>query len=168
MTKVLLIDDDERHWLARLVATRRIVILPTANAVGYYRNQREELSIELSIDVNRDFPFDITNSRNCMQTIAARALNEVVREHMFQMALVFHGGIELLGYEWGAPTFQGSRSPDDESQNQIAAAYSRYGGRWSGTSLYPYGRMQFLEFVISKGKSRLTSILNSSILNSSR
>jgi len=36
------IDNDRRQWLARLVTTRRIVVLPTANAVGYYRNTRED------------------------------------------------------------------------------------------------------------------------------
>ena len=35
-----------RQWLARLVTTRRIVILPTANALGYYQNTREENGID--------------------------------------------------------------------------------------------------------------------------
>ena len=55
------IDDTHRQWLARLVATRRIVIVPTANALGYYRNQRTEESI----DPNRDFPYDLTDSTKC-------------------------------------------------------------------------------------------------------
>ena len=76
-------------WLARLVTTRRIVALPTANAVGYYRNERGEEGI----DANRDFPYDVLDPTLCMQTIAARALNEVVRDHMFQMALVYHSGV---------------------------------------------------------------------------
>ena len=41
-----------RKWLARIVSTRRIIIVPTANALGYARNVREEGSV----DPNRDFP----------------------------------------------------------------------------------------------------------------
>ena len=40
------INDTHRQWLARLVATRRIVIVPTANALGYYQNTREEDGID--------------------------------------------------------------------------------------------------------------------------
>jgi hypothetical protein len=90
------ITDQHRQWLARLVATRRIVIVPTANALGYYRNVREEDDV----DPNRDFPYDLTDAKQCMQTIAARTLNEVFREHMFQLSLTFHGGMEVVGYEW--------------------------------------------------------------------
>ena len=55
------IDDIHRKWLARLVTTRRIVIVPTANALGYYRNERTEDHI----DPNRDFPYDLTDSTKC-------------------------------------------------------------------------------------------------------
>jgi hypothetical protein len=40
------INDKHRQWLARLVTTRRIVIVPTANALGYYQNTREEDGID--------------------------------------------------------------------------------------------------------------------------
>ena len=39
-------------WLARLVNTRSVYVMPSANALGYYLDQREELST----DPNRDFP----------------------------------------------------------------------------------------------------------------
>ena len=91
-----------RQWLARLVSTRRTIIIPTANALGYSRNKREEGSI----DPNRDFPFDIEqyHEEECMQTIAGRSINELWRSHLFQIGLTFHGGMEVIGYEWGAPT----------------------------------------------------------------
>jgi len=79
----------DRRWLARLVTTRRIVIVPTANALGYFRKSR----YEGNVDVNRDFPFDLKSSA-CMQSIGARTLNELFRRHMFQLALTFHGGME--------------------------------------------------------------------------
>ena len=40
------IDEKHRRWLARLVTTRRIVIIPTANALGYFQNEREEDGID--------------------------------------------------------------------------------------------------------------------------
>lgn len=80
--------DYDRKWLARLVSSRRIVVIPTANALGYYRKVREEGNI----DPNRDFPYDLLDPTQCMQTVAGRTLNEVFRDHMFQLSLTFHGG----------------------------------------------------------------------------
>jgi hypothetical protein len=87
------INDNQRQWLARLITTRRIVVIPTANALGYYRKVRTEGEV----DPNRDFPYDLTDPKDCMQTIAARTLNEVFREHMFQSSFTFHGGMEVIG-----------------------------------------------------------------------
>lgn len=85
------VDDTQRQWLARLVSTRRIVVVPTPNALGYAQNVREELFH----DPNRDFPFNLLND-SCMKTVAARTLNEIFRRHMFQMALTLHGGMEVI------------------------------------------------------------------------
>jgi hypothetical protein len=141
------IDKKQRQWLARLVATRRIVIVPTANALGYYQNTRTEGDI----DVNRDFPFDNDVSTMCMQSIGGRTLNEVFRESMFQIALTFHGGIEMIGYEWGADSYAGVVSPDDEAQNQIATAYSHYGGGWSQSAPYLVGPMDQIIYTVKGG-----------------
>jgi hypothetical protein len=88
------ITSGQRQWLARLLTTRRIVVIPTANALGYYRKDREEGNV----DPNRDFPFDLTDPTLCMQTIAARTINELFRLHMFQLSFTFHGGMEVIGY----------------------------------------------------------------------
>ena len=129
------IDDIHRKWLARLVTTRRIVIVPTANALGYYQNKREENHI----DPNRDFPYDQTNPQSCMQTIAGRTLNEIFRKHLFQLSLTFHGGMEVIGYEWGAPSYSNKVSPDDIAQHDIAKAYSQYAGGFATTPAYDFG-----------------------------
>ena len=79
-------DEQQVAWLARLVSTRRIVIVPAANSNGYYLNSRNEGSV----DPNRDFPFDQRAedengvSGNCMRTIAARTINELFLDHLFQ------------------------------------------------------------------------------------
>jgi hypothetical protein len=137
-------DDVHRKWLSRLVATRRIVIVPTANALGYFRNVREEGST----DPNRDFPYDVQNAADCMKTIAGRTLNEVFREHMFQLSLTFHGGMEVVSYEWGAPTYMGHLSPDDEAEKTIAAAYSHYGGGFKTSKPYEFGTMNDLVYYV--------------------
>lgn len=125
--------DTQRRWMARLATTRRLVIVPTANALGYFQSVRTEAHI----DPNRDFPYD--SNDQCMETIAARTLNEVYRDHIFQLSLTFHGGMEIIGYEWGAPNYLGEDSPDDAAQKEIAKTYSEFAGGFHGTSPYAYG-----------------------------
>jgi hypothetical protein len=141
------ITDSQRQWLARLVTTRRIVIVPTANALGYFRKVREEDMV----DPNRDFPYDLTKPDECMVTVAARTLNEVFREHMFQLSLTFHGGMEVVGYEWGAPSWDQQDSPDDTAQSAISTAYSRYGGGWSTSAPYKHGPMNDVVYPVRGG-----------------
>merc|ERR1719382_2287822 len=99
--------------MKRLVDKRVILLTPMTNAVGAATRSRTELSI----DPNRDFPFDQSPS-SCMQTIAARTVNEIYRSHILQLVVTFHGGMQAIGYEWGAfPYLNGKphRSPDDIS-----------------------------------------------------
>lgn len=105
--------------------------------MGYYRKQRTELQI----DPNRDFPYDLLDSTKCMQTIAGRSINEVFRDHIFQLSLTFHAGMEVIGYEWGAPTYSNSLSPDHTAQKEISAGYSRFAGKFDKTPPYLTGTM---------------------------
>jgi hypothetical protein len=86
-----------------------------------------------------------------MQTIAGRTINEVYREHMFQLALTFHAGMEVVGYEWGAPSWLDRFAPDDEAQSQIGAGYSQYGGGWPKSRPYKYGTMNDLVYYVRGG-----------------
>jgi hypothetical protein len=36
-----------------------------------------------------------------MQTVTARSVNELFREHIFLQILTFHGGLNAIGYPWG-------------------------------------------------------------------
>lgn len=143
------IGESHRRWLARLVSTRRIVIMPTANALGYYQNKREEGGI----DPNRDFPFDIEekDKDKCMQTIAGRSINELFREHLFQLSITFHAGMEAITYEWGAPTYLKYMSPDDEAQSQIALGYKQFAGNFDGTPDYKVGTMNDVVYYVRGG-----------------
>lgn len=125
------IDTVRRQWLARLVSTRRIVVVPSANSLGYYSNTHEERQI----DPARDFAYDKEIEPTlCMQSVAARAINEIFRDHMFQIALSFHSGDGAIGFPWrkGAES-----SPDRRIQLQLAKAYS---GTVSGTFIYEEAR----------------------------
>jgi len=67
----------------------------------------------------------------CMVTNTARAINEVWRLHMFQLAITFHGGMQAIAYEWGTSQSHrenGAESPDDASMSQMAKIMSDYAG----------------------------------------
>lgn len=142
-----------RRWLARLVTTRRIVVVPSANALGYHRNVREENSI----DPNRDFAFDQKDWSLCMRTIAGRTINEIFREHIFQHSLTYHGGMVAIAYEWGAPSRnspKGIPSPDDTAQIQLGLGLSNYAGSFSPKSVgyqYPHDSMNDLVYPVNGG-----------------
>jgi len=141
------LDDVNRRWLARLVSTRRVVVVPTTNALGYFRTEREEEGI----DINRDFPYDVKIAAHCMESIAARAVNEIFRQHMFQLSLTFHAGTEVIAYEWGAPTYEYDISPDDFAQKTIAKGYSRFAGHFGKTPSYPTGTMNEMVYSVRGG-----------------
>lgn len=126
---------DGNPWIKRLVQTRTIVIMPTTNAYGYNRNTRAELRV----DPNRDFNYNVGST--CFRTMVARAVNEVWRDHLFQLAITFHGGIESISYEWGSVNHQlprggSDKSPDDRGQLFMARGISRFGGKFEGSNKY--------------------------------
>jgi len=144
----------QQRWLAHLVTTRRILVVPTANALGYFRNSR----MEDTVDPNRDFPHGMLSQDRdlCMRSIAARTMNELFRQYLIQNSLTFHGGTELLGYEWGTPSHFGSVSPDDLAQDRLARAYATYGGGFMGTNgrdhpSYMYGDMNSIIYYVRGG-----------------
>jgi len=135
-----------RKWLARLVTTRTIIVVPTANALGYFRRTREEGDI----DPNRDFPFDRKSDADCLQSIAARSLYQLFIERIVQMTITFHGGMEAVAYEWGAPS-RTEVAPDAVSQEQISKLYSRFAGAIGGGAEYPVGTMNKLVYPVEGG-----------------
>ena len=89
------VDDHQRKWLARLVSTRRIVVIPSANSLGFFYNTRNESNV----DPDTDFPV-ATMENDCMKSVASRTINELFRLHMFQMAISFHDGDGALRWSW--------------------------------------------------------------------
>ena len=142
-------------WLARLVRRRELVVMPAANALGFALGQRREGTL----DPNRDFPYD-TDPEACMRTVAGRAVNEVWREHVFQTAVTFHGGMRAVAYEWGAPSYPksggGDVSPDEHSQADFAKRLAGYAGSFtaldrSGGRPYPWDRLNDIVYAVRGG-----------------
>lgn len=142
---------DGNPWIKRLVRTRRVVIMPTTNAYGYEKNTRAENGY----DPNRDFNYN--KGATCFQTIVARAVNEVWRDHLFQLSITFHGGTRSISYEWGSTNHELSgggseRSPDDRAQWYMAKGMSRFGGKFQEDSTYyPDGPMNDIVYAVDGG-----------------
>jgi len=128
------ISDVDRKWLARLVTTRRIVIVPTTNALGYFRETHKEDGL----DPKDDFPFENKDPADCMQTIGARTVNELYRSHLFQISLSFHSGTELIGYPWGSHSFLHDKAPDVKAMTEMADEFAEFAGPLQN-EYYPTG-----------------------------
>lgn len=97
--------------------------MPAANAHGYAHNVRTEGSV----DPNRDFPYG-NRENECMVSTAARAINEMYRDHLFQLALTFHSGMKAIAYEWGSPNHPKyhDHSPDHGGFSAVGNILHRY------------------------------------------
>jgi len=136
--KYLGIDDIHRKWLARLVATRRIVMVPTLNSLGFYRKTKTEDGINPS----SDFPFDTKDETECMRTVAARTMNELFISHLFQIAISFHAGNVAITHSWGSQEFLSGSAPDDTALETVSQGFSYIAGtlKWNNEP-YPVGSL---------------------------
>ena len=152
LARLLVEQYDTDPWARRLVDERTVLIMPMTNALGVESRRRDENGI----DPNRDFPYD-QSPTNCMQTIAARSINELYRARLLQLVITFHGGMQAIGYNWGAFNYYtGSprRSPDDVSQREISAQMSRFagtGGSRTRNRNYPAATMNDLVYPVHGG-----------------
>ncbi|KUG00023.1 Tetratricopeptide repeat protein 38 [Phytophthora nicotianae] len=92
-----------------------------------------------------------------METTAARALNELWRDHLFQLGITFHAGRECITYEWGAKNHvkesgKSDKSPDNLSQQQLSRVMSRFGGKFEDSAqYYPDGTMNDVVYAVDGG-----------------
>ena len=70
-------------WLANLVSTRRIIIVPAVNSLGLYKKTLSENGKH----PETDFPSKETDG--CFETITARTINGLFRKHLIQLSLSF-------------------------------------------------------------------------------
>lgn len=112
----------------RMIDTRLLTIIPMTNAIGFYHNERKERHSTnpfTAFDPNRDFGFN-QNPLKCMQTVAARVINELFRTHIFRLLITLHGGTNVIGYEWGDFSHcTEARTCKDAPDIQIMAALAK-------------------------------------------
>jgi len=138
---------DFNPWVARLVNTRALVFLVVTNPQGYYNNERNEGG-KAGIDPNRDFAYA---TGNCLRSNTAKAVNAVWKEHIFQLGVTFHGGMESITYEWGSPGQQTeSVSPDDVSQQALSLLLRDVSGSLFGHD-YTVGRTNDVVYPVEGG-----------------
>ena len=118
----------KNSWIKRLVDTRRIILTPMTNAVGYYRSQREEYRNEKYYDPNRDFPYD--NPGQCFESIASRVIAKIFEENLIRIGITFHGGDSSLTYPWGSfnhmSGMHSTEAPDFYALKSIANSIGHY------------------------------------------
>eukprot|EP01083_Nonionella_stella_P002233 6425_1 len=142
-------------WIQYLINNRVIILTPMTNSIGYAQSQREEQGIHSRIDPNRDFPYHLRQSSECMKSIAARVINEIFREYLIQLAITFHGGMRAISYEWGAPNHATPKdySPDHIAQLQLVSNMQILGGHLNhkGGFYYPIGTLNKVVYAVSGG-----------------
>merc|ERR1719265_345030 len=96
--------------------------------------------MEQRLDPNRDFGYKQKPSK-CMQSITARAVNELFRRHQFRSLITFHGGMRSLTYEWGSFNHLAGRksteAPDLAAQRSVGQALQDAAGKEHGRDCIP-------------------------------
>eukprot|EP00941_MAST-03F_sp_MAST-3F-sp1_P005892 g5892.t1 len=141
--------DGPGSWVGQMLRSRRVVVMPTTNSLGYFDNTRTEAGI----DPNRDFPF-MQNPNECMVTAVARAVNEVWRDNLFQLAITYHGGQHSISFEWGSTNHyvrgKSTESPDDKAQYALTKKMRSFAGSYDGL-FYDVGRMNDNVYAVPGG-----------------
>lgn len=92
-----------------------------------------------------------------MQTVAARALNELYRLNLFRVAVTFHAGTNALSYEWGDTTHckdQNYCHPAPDTRIMAALADRMSANAWCASPFedaYPVGDMGRLVYPVRGG-----------------
>lgn len=146
-------------FIKRMVDTRLTTLVPITNAVGYYRGERAERQTspqgDVSLDPNRDFGFN-QHPNKCLQTVAARAINELFRIHLFRILITFHGGTNVVSYEWGDNFHCDGRlckpAPDMKIMDALGHRMAEAAGSAASFELkYPVGDMGALVYPVNGG-----------------
>ena len=90
-----------------LLQNREIIITPMTNSYGFYHNHREQRVTDhnsgygTNVDPNRDFPYN-NDSHLCMNTVVGQTVYRLFVENLFVSAITFHGGTNVVAYNWGS------------------------------------------------------------------
>ena len=120
------INQRHRQWMARLVSTRRIVVIPIADPVSFDRNQHS-LDGGLS-DAGIDSTSSSSGGHGCVPTVTTKTIRELFHAHMFQILMSFHSSSRLsrrwgIGYSWSNAVTAGMITPDNPVQRNIGQSF---------------------------------------------
>jgi hypothetical protein len=124
-----------------------IIAVPTANAIGYYRNVREDAGI----DPNRDFPYDVDPSTTLGSTTAKIIFSLFQYYGNVQSGITFHAGTQSITYPWGSYNHLSHVAPDDAALAATAALMQAVSGKTDGSSTYPIGTMNDVVYPVNGG-----------------
>ena len=95
------------------------------NSYGFYHNHREQRVTDhnsgygTNVDPNRDFPYN--NDRHlCMNTVVGQTVYRLFVENLFVSAITFHGGTNVVAYNWGSNNHIVSGRKAAEAPDHIA------------------------------------------------
>ncbi len=122
---------------------RLVVALPMANPLGYFAFMREEGSI----DPNRDFPYDPSDS-NCLQSLTARVIHRIFHHYRFiKTGITFHAGEESITHPWGSFLHMGQEAPDTKFLKALATNLQLI----AGSETYTVGSMNNVVYPVHGG-----------------
>ncbi|KAI9922313.1 hypothetical protein PsorP6_001512 [Peronosclerospora sorghi] len=91
---------------------------------------------------------------DCIQTMTSRVVNEIWREHIFQLAVTFHGGTRACSpdhYLHGNKKHPSEKSLDNIAQFQIGNTLAHFAGAFSDGEIYRTGTMKDVVYGVSGG-----------------
>lgn len=144
-------------WLARLVRTRRLVVVPLPSAAAYDRHARFEDAGGAQLDPAGDFPFARAPGEggSCLRSSAARVVDALFRNYAFVVTLQLadaRGQEDSISFSWAAgnslcrqgladvrnasvragdltaPCSAGFATADDEALSTIAGRMAAFAG----------------------------------------
>lgn len=151
--------DSNTKWVHELLRRRLFIFTPFTNSYGFAHEMREEYILHNNnktgtFDPNRDFPYfkgGFESTKDCMQTVAARTVNELFREYMFIQAITFHGGLNAIGYGWGNYIHSNGRAskpcPDCTAGKTIGQIIQRYSSSQNKNGINDYFLGDMVEMV---------------------
>jgi len=152
LLEYLLENYNKDTWITYLINNRKLVVMPSANAQGYYYNRREEIVQGMPLDPNRDFPYDSQPSK-CLNTIAGRSIFYTIADHMFVLGITFHGGDAVISYPWGSTNHminnKAEESPDHIAMKQLSEMLSDVAGTYP--SPFKVGTMTDTVYAVNGG-----------------
>ncbi len=142
LARLLLESYGQDPWLTELVDGREIYLVPLANPYGFRKAIRYSVGLEGAEDMNRDHTYDrcsfACSDEQTLSTTGAKTLHELARRHLFRVMLDYHGGIQMILYQWGSPLHElNTESPDARAMQLLGERMTSYGGAYAG--IFPVG-----------------------------